>query len=91
MKSLVLTEYWKVVDSQSGRQSHWVAETFLIAFKKLGVSSRLGGEICPSFNYHTYVIHPFHLQVLLGRSGLCGKYLWKKCAISISVGSKNYE
>ena len=44
MKLLVLTEYWKVVNSQSGRQSHWVAETFLIALKKLGVSSRLGGE-----------------------------------------------
>ena len=45
MKSLVLTEYWKVVDSQSGRQSHWVAETFLIALKNLGVSSRLGGYL----------------------------------------------
>ena len=45
MKLLVLTEYWKVVDSQSGRQSHWVAETFLIAFKNLGVSSRLGGYL----------------------------------------------
>ena len=44
-----LTEYWKVVDSQSGRQLHWVAETFLIALKKLGVSSRLG-ENCLSFN-----------------------------------------
>ena len=41
MKLLVLTEYWKVVDSQSGRQLHWVAETFLIALKNLGVSSRL--------------------------------------------------
>ena len=45
MKLLVLTEYWKVVDSQSGRQSHWVAETFLIALKNLGVSSRLGREL----------------------------------------------
>ena len=45
MKSLVLTEYWKVVNSQSGRQSHWVAETFLIALKKLGVSSRLRGKL----------------------------------------------
>ena len=44
IKSLVLTEYWKVVDSQSGRQSHWVAETFLIALKNLGVSLRLGRE-----------------------------------------------
>ena len=44
MKLLVLTEYWKVVDSQSGRQSHAVAEMFLIALKNLGVSSRLGGE-----------------------------------------------
>ena len=45
MKLLVLTEYWKVVNSQSGRQSHWVAETFLIALKKLGVSSRLRGKL----------------------------------------------
>ena len=60
MKSLVLTEYWKVVNSQSGRQSHWVAETSLIAFKNFGVSSRLGGrgELLEG-------IHSIHLQVLL--------------------------
>ena len=43
MKLLVLTEYWKVVDSQSGRQSHCVAETFLITLKNSVVS--LGGFI----------------------------------------------
>ena len=59
IKLLVLTEYWKVVDSQSGRQSHWVAETFLIALKNSGVSSRLrGGELLEG-------IHSIHLQVLL--------------------------
>ena len=45
MNSLVLTEYWKVVESQSGRQLHSVAETSLIALKNLGVSSKLGGEL----------------------------------------------
>ena len=60
IKLLVLTEYWKVVDSQSGRQSHWVADTFLIALKNLGVSSRLRGrgELLEG-------IHSIHLQVLL--------------------------
>ena len=52
MKLLVLTEYWKVVDSQSGRQSHCVAETFLIALKNSVVS--LGGIIVVVvyFSYH---------------------------------------
>ena len=48
MKLLVLTEYWKVVDSQSGRQLHCVAQMFLIALKNLGVSSRLGREFWTS-------------------------------------------
>ena len=66
MKSLVLTEYWKVVDSQSGRQSHWVADTFLIALKNLGVSSRLGG------NNNLYRVkmtkyHKAYLGLIFGR------------------------
>ena len=64
MKSLVLTEYWKVVNSQSGRQSHWVAEMFLIALKNLGVSSRLGG----AFEFQHLIentIRLVHLHVLL--------------------------
>ena len=61
---LVLTEYWKVVDSQSGRQSHCVAETFLIAFKNFGVSSRLGGEL--DFKHLIEnTISLVHLHVLL--------------------------
>ena len=68
MKLLVLTEYWKVVDSQSGRQSHCVAETFLIALKNLGVSSRLGREFwtCIPSRMDPSV----YLHVLLWLSGL---------------------
>ena len=63
IKSLVLTEYWKVVDSQSGRQSHAVAETFLIALKNLGVSSRLGREFWTCIP--SRMDHPVYLHVLL--------------------------
>ena len=63
MNLLELTEYWKVVDSQSGRQSHCVAETFLIALKNLGVSSRLGREFWTSISPR--MNHPVYLHGLL--------------------------
>ena len=88
---MVLTEYWKVVDSQSGRQSHWVAETFLIALKNLGVSSRLRGNLMDIIDQRTLlrIYHPVHLQVLVQWPGFCGKYLnnlpFKKNLVILSI------